>query len=47
MKYKVIVCDHIHQRGLDLLSTQSDVEMENLASIPKMNYLAKFQVLMW
>ncbi|WP_334083759.1 phosphoglycerate dehydrogenase [Helicobacter typhlonius] len=41
MKYKVIVCDHIHQRGLDLLSTQSDVEMENLASIPKDELLSK------
>ncbi|WP_276896365.1 phosphoglycerate dehydrogenase [Helicobacter japonicus] len=41
MKYKVIVCDHIHQSGLDLLSTQSDIQMENLASLPKSELLTK------
>lgn len=35
MAYKIIVCDHIHQRGLDLLASQSDITMENLASLPK------------
>lgn len=33
--YKVIVCDHIHQSGLDLLNAQSDIEMQNLAALPK------------
>ena len=41
MKYKIIVCDHIHQSGLDLLLAQSDIEMENLASIPKDELLGK------
>lgn len=41
MKYKVIVCDHIHQSGLDLLKSQSDIHMENLASIPKDELLNK------
>lgn len=35
MTYKVIVCDHIHQSGLDLLASQGDIVMENLASLPK------------
>lgn len=33
--YKIIVCDHIHQKGLDLLSNQNDIEMQNLADLPK------------
>lgn len=33
--YKIAVCDHIHQAGLDLLSSQSDIEMQNLADLPK------------
>ncbi|RDU60707.1 phosphoglycerate dehydrogenase [Helicobacter marmotae] len=41
MKYKVIVCDHIHQSGLDLLNAQSDIQMENLASLPKDELLKK------
>lgn len=41
MKYKIIVCDHIHQSGLDLLLAQNDIEMENLASIPKDELLGK------
>ncbi len=41
MKYKVIVCDHIHQSGLDLLRAQNDIEMENLASLPKDELLSK------
>lgn len=41
MKYKIIVCDHIHQSGLDLLLAQNDVEMENLASIPKDELLGR------
>lgn len=34
-KYTIIVCDHIHQSGLDLLSKDTEVEMLNLASLPK------------
>lgn len=41
MKYKIIVCDHIHQSGLDLLSSQSDITMENLASLPKDELLSR------
>ena len=33
--YQIIVCDHIHQSGLDLLNTQKDIQMQNLASLPK------------
>lgn len=43
MKYKIIVCDHIHQKGLDLLAAQSDVQMENLASLPKDELLTKIR----
>ncbi|PAF54182.1 phosphoglycerate dehydrogenase [Helicobacter sp. 13S00482-2] len=32
---KIIVCDHIHQRGLDLLENQNDIQMQNLADLPK------------
>lgn len=41
MQYKVIVCDHIHQSGLDLLQKQSDIVMENLASLPKDELLSR------
>ena len=34
-KYKIAVCDHIHEKGLQLLSNESDIEMLNLASLPK------------
>ncbi|MCX2717568.1 phosphoglycerate dehydrogenase [Helicobacter sp. MIT 21-1697] len=43
MKYKIIVCDHIHQKGLDLLMAQNDVQMENLASLPKNELLTKIK----
>ncbi len=43
MKYKIVVCDHIHQKGLDLLTAQSDVQMENLASLPKDELLTKIK----
>ncbi|PAF42564.1 phosphoglycerate dehydrogenase [Helicobacter sp. 11S03491-1] len=33
--YKIIVCDHIHQKGLDLLANQNDIDMQNLADLPK------------
>ena len=25
-KYKIVVCDHIHQSGLDFLQDQDDIE---------------------
>ena len=34
-KFTIIVCDHIHQSGLELLKKASDIEMINLASLPK------------
>ena len=35
MALKIVVCDHIHQSGLDLLQAQNDIAFENLASLPK------------
>lgn len=34
-KYKIVVCDHIHQKGLDLLAKESDINFTNAANIPK------------
>lgn len=34
-KHHVIVCDHIHQKGLDILSQQSDIQLTNASNIPK------------
>lgn len=34
-KFTIMVCDHIHQSGLDLLAKATDVEMLNLANLPK------------
>jgi len=34
-KYKIVVCDHIHQSGLDILSNSSDIEYINAADEPK------------
>ncbi|MDY3112922.1 MAG: NAD(P)-dependent oxidoreductase, partial [Helicobacter sp.] len=34
-KFTIIVCDHIHKSGLDLLAKNTDVEMLNLAHLPK------------
>ncbi len=34
-KAKVIVCDHIHQKGLDLLANSSEIEYINYANEPK------------
>lgn len=39
--YKIAVCDHIHQKGLDMLSSQKDIEMFNLADLPKDELLTK------
>lgn len=32
---KIVVCDHIHQKGLDLLAAAKDIEYINAASEPK------------
>lgn len=34
-KYKILVCDHIHEKGLDLLAKEKDVTFTNAAGIPK------------
>ena len=34
-KYKLVVCDHIHQSGLDILKNSSDIEYINAADEPK------------
>lgn len=34
-KFTIIVCDHIHQSGLELLKKDKEVEMLNLATLPK------------
>ncbi len=34
-KYKLVVCDHIHQSGLDILENSSDIEYINAADEPK------------
>ncbi len=38
-KHKIAVCDHIHQKGLDLLAKESDVELVNLSAVPKSELL--------
>lgn len=48
MKKHIIVCDHIHDEGLNILNTQDDITMENLASLPKdelLQHLHKADVL--
>ena len=34
-KITIVVCDHIHQSGLDLLLQESDIELINAADEPK------------
>lgn len=41
MKHKIIVCDHIHKAGLELLESQKDVEFYNYANLPKDELLEK------
>ncbi len=48
MKKYIIVCDHIHDEGLKILSKQDDIVMENLANLPKdelLTHLHKADVL--
>ncbi|STQ86280.1 phosphoglycerate dehydrogenase [Helicobacter muridarum] len=39
MQKHIIVCDHIHDEGLKILQSQSDVIVENLAHLPKTELL--------
>ena len=41
--YKIAVCDHIHQKGLDMLASQSDIVLLNLADLPKDELLQALQ----
>lgn len=41
--YKIAVCDHIHQKGLDMLASQSDIVLLNLADLPKDKLLQSLQ----
>lgn len=34
-KYTIVVCDHIHKSGLDLLAKDSEITVLNLADLPK------------
>jgi len=34
-KYKIVVCDHIHESGLKILEESSDIEYINAADVPK------------
>ena len=34
-KFKIVVCDHIHQSGLDILANTADIEYINAADEPK------------
>ncbi len=40
-KITIVVCDHIHQRGLDLLEQDPDVKMINAADEPKEKLITK------
>ena len=41
MKKHIIVCDHIHEEGLKILRTQADIDLEDLASLPKSELLPR------
>lgn len=34
-KYNVMICDHIHDKGIELLSKQSDITVTNVSNLPK------------
>lgn len=42
-KYKIVVCDHIHQSGLDFLQKQSDVEFIDYSHLKKDELLEKLE----
>ncbi len=41
-KKTIVVCDHIHQEGLDILANDSEIELINAADEPKDKLLAEF-----
>ncbi|WP_307983366.1 phosphoglycerate dehydrogenase [uncultured Helicobacter sp.] len=41
--YKIAVCDHIHQKGLDMLSSQNDIEMFDFSDLPKDELFARLK----
>lgn len=41
--YKVVVCDHIHSKGLELLGNQSDIEFQDLSDLPKDELLERLK----
>jgi len=41
-KKTIVVCDHIHQTGLDILANDSEIELINAADEPKDKLLSKF-----
>ena len=38
----IVVCDHIHQKGLDILAACPEIEMINAADEPKDILIEKF-----
>ncbi|MDA3967017.1 phosphoglycerate dehydrogenase [Helicobacter sp. WB40] len=40
-KFNIVVCDHIHKSGLDILEKDADVNYINFASLPKDELLSK------
>jgi D-3-phosphoglycerate dehydrogenase len=40
-KPKIIVCDHIHESGLNILKNDKEIEFENLSDLPKDELLTK------
>lgn len=41
--YKVVVCDHIHSKGLELLGNQSDIELQDLSDLSKDELLERLK----
>jgi D-3-phosphoglycerate dehydrogenase len=41
-KKMIVVCDHIHQSGLDILANDSEIEFINAADVPKERLLSEF-----
>ncbi|RDU64162.1 phosphoglycerate dehydrogenase [Helicobacter sp. MIT 14-3879] len=41
LKYKIIVCDHIHNAGIEFLKKQNDIEMLDYSNLPKIELLSK------
>lgn len=41
IKHKIIVCDHIHNAGLEFLRNQNDIDFSDYSNLPKDELLAK------